>query len=177
MNCTNATCTKQMMYARVNRWRDRESAPLNGSSIELTTVGGTPSSLSSGSNSKTVSTRTLERQKKRERQQEVLNLFMPAWLDHDKTIATLSKRPLGSSTNYAQDKFAGKVEAHYREEQFKVAFKEVQRMIKENRSSDPGAMQPKKGKGIHAVIAEVSKDGTPGRGLHREPEKVDRAWV
>ena len=55
---------------------------------------------------------------------------MPAWLDHDKTIATLSKRPRRSSTNYAQDKFAEKAEQHYRAKRFKVAFKEVQRIVK-----------------------------------------------
>ena len=97
-------------------------------------------------------------QKKRERQKEVLKSFMPAWLDHDKTIATLSKRPRRSGTNYAQDMFAGKVETHYREKRFKVAFKEVQRVIKDNRTSGTGEMQPKKGKGIRAVIAQVSKE-------------------
>ena len=83
---------------------------------------------------------------------------MPAWLDHDKTIATLSKRPRRSSTNYAQDNFSGKVERHYYEKRFKVAFNEVQRMVKENRSSDPGVMQPKKGKGIRAIIKAVSEE-------------------
>ncbi len=32
-------------------------------------------------------------------------MFIPAWLDHDKTIATLSRCPQHSSTNYAQQKF------------------------------------------------------------------------
>ena len=146
------------MYARVKRWRDRESAPLKGIVVEQSIGGGTPSSLSSSSNSKSASTRTSERQKKKQRQVEVLKSFMPAWLDHDKTIATLSKRPRRSSTNYAQDKFAEKVEEQYRAKRFKVAFKEVQRIVKENQSFDRGAAQPKKGKGIRAVIKAVSEE-------------------
>ena len=55
-------------------------------------------------------------------------------------------------------------------------------MIKENRSSDLGVMQPKKGKSIRAVIAEVSKEyldspndikisrGAIERALHRGDE-------
>ena len=159
MNSTNATCTLRCMYARVKRWRDRESAPLKGSVVEQSIGEGTPSSLSSSSNSKSVSTRTSERQKKKRRQVEVLKTFMPAWLDHDKTIATLSKRPRRSSTNYAQDKFAEKAEQHYREKRFKVAFKEVQRIVKENQESlDKGTVQPKKGMGIRAIIKAVSEE-------------------
>ena len=84
--------------------------------------------------------------------------FIPAWLDHDKTIATLSKRPRCSSTNYTQDKFAEKAKKHHRAKKFKVAFKEVQRIIKENQLFDKGAVQPKKGKGIRAVIKAVSEE-------------------
>jgi hypothetical protein len=74
---TNATCTERTLYARVKRWRDRRSAPLNGSVVERTT-GGTPLSLSSGSNSKkSAATRTSERQKKRDRHGEELKLFIP----------------------------------------------------------------------------------------------------
>ena len=183
MNSTNATCTLRCMYARVKRWRDRESAPLKGSVVEQSIGWGTPSSLSSSSNSKSVSTRTSERQKKKQRQVEVLKTFMPAWLDHDKTIATLSKRPRRSSTNYAQDKFAEKAEQHYRAKRFKVAFKEVQRIVKENQESlDKGAVQPKKGMGIRAVIKAVSEEyldspidikisrGAITRALHRGDE-------
>ena len=172
------------MYDRVKRWRDRESAPLKGSVVEQSIGGGTPSSLSSSSNSKSVSTRTSERQKKKQRQVEVLKTFMPAWLDHDKTIATLSKRPRRSSTNYAQDKFAEKAEQHYRAKRFKVAFKEVQRIVKENQESlDKGAVQPKKGMGIRAVIKAVSEEyldspndikisrGAITRALLREPTR------
>ena len=161
MNMTNATCTERTLYARVKRWRDRRSPSLNETVVDLTrTGGGTPSSLSSGSNSKkSAATRTSERQKKRDRHGEVLKLFIPAWLDHDKTIATLSKRPRRSSTNYAQDKFAEKVEEQYRAKRFKVAFKEVQRIVKENQESlDKGAVQPKKGMGIRAVIKAVSEE-------------------
>ena len=97
-------------------------------------------------------------QKKREQQKEVLKTFMAAWLDHDKAIATLSKRPCRSGTKYTQDMFAGKVQTHYHEKRFKVAFNEVQRVIKDNWTLGTGAMQQKKGKGIRAVIAKVSKE-------------------
>ena len=157
MNSTNATCTERALYARVKRWRDRICAPLNGSEIQLAT-GGTPSSISSGSNSKSATTRTSERQKKRMRQEEVLKSFMPTWLDADKTLATLSKRSRRSSTNHAQDNFSDKIERTYRQQRFKVAFKEVQRILKNNRMSDTGTLQPKKGRGIRAVIDSVKKE-------------------
>jgi hypothetical protein len=77
---------------------------------------------------------------------------MPTWLDADKTLATLSKCTCRSSTNYAQDQFADKIETMYRQQQFKVAFKEVQHIAKKNQSLDTGTLQPKKGRGIGAVI-------------------------
>ncbi len=74
----------------MKRWRIR-----NQPVVEVTTGGGgTPSSISSGPNSKkSAATRTSERQKKRDRHGEELKSFIPAWLDHDKTIATLSRHP------------------------------------------------------------------------------------
>lgn len=89
----HAPCDVCMLGGK--RWRDKKSAPLKGSVVEQSIGGGTPrSSLSSSSDSKSVSTQTSERQKKKRRQVEVLKKLMPAWLDHDKTIATLSKRAL-----------------------------------------------------------------------------------
>ena len=85
-------------------------------------------------------------------------MFIPAWLDHDKTIATLSRRPRRSSTNYAQQKFSDKIKTTYRQQQHKVAFEELQRILKTNRSSDTGAGQPKKRKGIRVVIENVQKE-------------------
>jgi hypothetical protein len=76
----------------------------------------------------------------------------------NKTIATLSRRPRRSSTNYAQQKNYDKVKTTYRQQRYNVASKEVQRILKTNRSSDVGAGQPKKGKGIRAVIESVQKE-------------------
>ncbi len=161
MNSTNATCTVRSMYDRVARWRAKMSAP----SVVQLTSGDTPSSLSSCSNlnsKKSAATRTSERQKKKARQEEVLKLFMPAWLEHDKTISTLCKHPHLSSTNFAQDKFLEKVDKTYHEQRCKVAFKEVQCVIKANRSSNTGVLQPKKGARICANKGrKVTLDGDP----------------
>ena len=84
---------------------------------------------------------------------------MPTWLDADKTLATLSKHSCFSITNHAQqDQFADKIETTYRQQWYKVVFKEVQRILKNNRSLDTGALQPKKGHGICAVIKSVKKE-------------------
>ena len=83
---------------------------------------------------------------------------MPAWLDSVKTLDTLSKRPRRNSTQFAQDKFSEKVEKMYREQRHKVAFKEVQRILKSNRSS---LGNPKKGKGVHATIEMVQQEYLP----------------
>jgi hypothetical protein len=46
----------------------------------------------------------------------------------------------------------------YRQQRYKVAFKEVQCVLKTNQSLDTGAGQPKKRKGICAVIESVQKE-------------------
>jgi hypothetical protein len=83
---------------------------------------------------------------------------MPAWFDSAKTLDTLSKRPRRNSTQFPQDKFSEKVEKMYREQKHKVAFKEVQRILKSNCSS---AGNPKKGKGVCATIAMVQQEYLP----------------
>ena len=86
-------------------------------------------------------------------------MFAPAWLDTDKTLSTLSKHPKCDSREFAQDKFAEKIEKNYREHRYKVAFKEVQRVLRNNRSTTLGHTQ--KGKGICATIAMVQKEYLP----------------
>jgi len=161
------------MYARVARWRAKMNSPLAGIRVNTTTPGSetTPSSLSSMSAS---NSKTSARLKKRAIHEEVLKSFMPAWIDSVvKTLDTLSKRPRRNSTQFAQDKFSEKVEKMYREQRHKVAFKEVQRILRSNRSS---ASNPKKGKGVRATIAMVQQEYLPslndimiGRGQSRVP--------
>jgi hypothetical protein len=144
------------MYARVARWRAKMNALLAGIRVNTTPDSETtPSSLSStlASNSKTSA-----RLKKRAIHKGVLKTFMPAWLDSAKTLNTLSKRPRRNSTQFAQDKFSEKVEKMYREQRHRVAFKEVQQILKSNCSS---AGNPKRGKGIRATIAMAQQEYFP----------------
>ena len=144
------------MYARVAHWHAKMNAPLAGIRVNLTTPESetTPSSLSSTSGN----SKTLARLKKKMIHEGVLKTFMPAWLDSVKTLDTLSKRPRRNSTQFAQDKLSEKVEKMYREQRHKVAFKEVQRILKSNRSS-PG--NRKKGKGVRATIEMVQQEYLP----------------
>ncbi len=81
------------MYARVKRWRDRKSAPLTGIVVEQSICGGAPSSLSSIIQFEfkiSVNANIGEAEEEAETGGSI-GIVMPAWLDHDKTIATLSK--------------------------------------------------------------------------------------
>ena len=102
--------------------------------------------------------KTSARLKKRVIHEGVLKTFMPAWLDLVKTLDTLSKHPHRNSTQFAQDKFSEKVEKMYREQRHKVAFKEVQQILKSNRSR-PG--NRKKGKGVCTTIEMVQQEYLP----------------
>jgi len=136
------------------------NTPLAGIQVNLTTPDSetTPSSLSSMSGN----SKTSARLKKRVIHEGVLKTFMPAWLDLVKTLDTLSKHPHRNSTQFAQDKFSEKVEKMYREQRHKVAFKEVQRILKSNCSSpsNPKKMEtPKlreKDEGCHCNYTSVA---------------------
>jgi hypothetical protein len=53
----------------------------------------------------------------------------------------VSKHSRHSSTTYTHTQFADKIETTYRQQRYKVALTEVQRILKKNGSLDTGALQ------------------------------------
>ena len=118
MQIAQATCTERALYGCVSHWRVRHERcrPSEGAVVNILDNQGTPSSISftSGCESEK-SSKAADKQKKRDQQEKALKLFMPDWLDSDKTLNTMIKRPRRSGTEYARDMFAKKCDQHYHE--------------------------------------------------------------
>ena len=87
MQIAHATCTKRELYGQVSHWREwhERSQPREGAVVNILDNQGMPLSISFTSGCESdKSSKAANRQKKQERQEEALKLFMPAWLDSEK---------------------------------------------------------------------------------------------
>jgi hypothetical protein len=137
-------------YARLRRWREKtKSEECAHGLVLLSSSDGTPSSLSSASarasDSQSVSVATKDSQDERtkKRRQDTMTELLPLWMDTDKTIESMTKRPKRRSAEVVRDIFNKRIDKHYYQTRYKQAFKAATLKYQQEGSKDN--FQGKKG--------------------------------
>ena len=154
---TNSEGNIRGLYARVRRWREKEEK----NDTEMAASGlvslsfqqelqETPSSLSSGSARSSSTNNNMMKNRRDSTSRELL----PQWMDPEKTIAAMSKRPKRRQEEVAREENRKKLDNHQIDNKYSRAFKAVTLKLKENQSNPD--LYGKRGYGIRSVVQEIN---------------------